>query len=165
MPALALKDEMVLNVDGILSVDPALALRKRAERFVSSRQWTTESIFYGDQPEPEFSEDKPMWGMCFCLGLDHVPDHVQKTQEDWFGDVTAIIEFVQTVTLEWSCEFIVEFRLNSRLWYSETLGFIEDDPNNKIDLATIRSMLEHFVGQKRSWWRSFLRAITKAISR
>ena len=148
----ALKDEMVLNVDGIVSVDPALGLHKRAEKFVSSRQWTTTSIFYGDQPEPEFSEEKPAWGICFCLGLDHVP----KTQADWFGDVTAIIEFAQTVAFEVGCEFIVEFRLSSRLWYSETLGFINDNPSEKICSATIRSMLEHFVRQKRSWWRRLI---------
>ena len=148
----ALRDEMVLNVDGIVSVEPALGLRRRAEKFVSSRQWTTASIFYGDQPEPEFSEEQPAWDMCFCLGLDHVP----KTQADWFGDVMAIIEFAQTVALEVSCEFIVEFRLSSRPWYSETLGFIEDDPNDKVDLAVIRSMLENFIGQKRSWWRRLI---------
>ena len=146
----ALKDEMVLNVDGIVSVDPELGLRKRAEKFVSSRQWTTTSIFYGDQPESEFSKEKPKtWGMCFCLGLDHVP----KTQADWFGDVMAIIEFAQTIALEVNCEFVVEFRLSSRLWYSETLGFIEDDPNKKNDFATIRLMLGNFIRQKHSWIR------------
>jgi hypothetical protein len=146
---LVFKDEMVLNVDGILSVDPASGLRDRAQKFVSSRQWATPSVFYGDQAEPEFSEDSPMWSMSFCLGLDHAP----KTQTDWFADVAAIVEFVRTVALEAGCEFIVEYRLSSRLWYSETLDHIDDEPNAKIDLSGIRSMLEHFIGQKRSWWR------------
>jgi hypothetical protein len=147
----ALKDEMLLNVDGILSVDPALGLRERAQRFVASRQWTTSSVFHGDQPEPEFSKESPTWSMCFCLGLDHVT----KTRADWFADVAAIVEFARTVALEAHCEFTVEFRLRSRLWYSysESLDIIGDDPNEKVDLAGIRSMLVHFTNQRRSWWR------------
>ena len=142
----ALKDEMVLNVDGILPVDPALGLRERAQRFVASRQWTTPSLFYGDQPEPEFSNNKPAWSMCFCFGLDHVP----RTQADWFADVSAIAEFVRAVAREMHCEFTVEFRLSSRPWYSETLDHIDDELDTKIDLAGIRSMLEHFGGHRRA---------------
>ena len=148
----ALKDEMVLNVNGILQVDPALNLRERAHRFVASRQWTTPSVFYGDQREPEFSQDTSAWSMCLCLGLDHVP----RTQADWFADVAAIIEFVRAVALEVGCEFTVEFRLSSRLWNSETLDIIGDDPNEKVELQGIRSMLEHFTQQRRSWWRRLI---------
>ena len=145
----ALKDEMVLNVDGILSVDPALGLRERAQRFVASRQWATSSVFYGDQSEPEFSHESPAWSMCFCLGLDHV---TQK-RADWFADVAAIMEFARTIALEAHCEFTAEFRLRSRLWYSETLDIVRDDPSEQVDLAGIRSMLEHFTAQRRTWWR------------
>src|SRR5438046_1880509 len=143
-----LKDEMVLNVDGVLPVDPALGLRQRAQAFVASRQWSTSSVFYGDQPESEKSDDRPMWSMTFCLGLDHVP----KSEADWFADVAAIVQFLQPVARETGCEFIVEFRLKSRLWYSETLDFISDGPTDKVDLAAVRSMLEHFTEQRR-WWR------------
>ena len=111
---LALKDEMVLNVDGILHVDPALGLRERAQSFVASRQWTTPSVFYGDQEEPDFSQDSPAWSMCFCLGLDHA----MKTKADWFADVAALLEFVRTVALDTRCEFNVEFRLKSRLQWA-----------------------------------------------
>jgi hypothetical protein len=148
----ALKDEMVLNVDAILSVDPAKGLHDRAQKFVSSRQWTTLSIFYGDQAEPEYPEESPMWSMSFCLGLDHVP----KTQADWFADVEAIVEFVHAVALETGCEFCLEFRLSSSLWYSHTLAFVDDDPDNKIDLEEINSMLERLIKCKSSWWRRLL---------
>src|SRR5262245_5865299 len=140
----ALKDEMVLNVDGILSVNPALGLRERAQQFVASRRWTTSSVFYGDQSEPEFSKESPAWSMCFCLGLDHVT----KTRADWFADVAAILEFARAVAPEGHCEFTVEFRRRSRLWCSETLEIIGDDPNDKADLAAIRSMLQHFTEQR-----------------
>src|SRR5258706_2572637 len=144
-----LKDERVLNVDGVLSVDPALGLRQRSQAFIASRQWSTSSIYYGDQAESQKSDGGPMWGMCFCLGLDHV----HKSKADWFADVAAIVQFLQPVAHETGCEFIVEFRLKSRLWYSETLDFISDDRANKVDLAAVRSMLEHFTEQKR-WWRA-----------
>ena len=145
----ALKDEMVLNVDGFVSVDPALGLRERAQRFLASRQWATPSIYYGDQPEPadpEFPESKAGWSMCLCLGLDHL----RGTQADWFADVAAIVEFVRAVALEVGCEFTVEFRLTSRLWYSETLDIVTDAPNEQPALSAIRSMLEHFTHQQRS---------------
>ena len=143
-----LKDEMVLNVDGIIPVDPALALRPRARAFVSARKWNTTSIHYGDQPEPELSEenDRPMWSMCFCLGLDHV----KKTGADWFRDVVAIVEFLQPIAREIGCEFTVEFRLKSRQWYSETLTVVSDNPKDEDDLASLRAMLEHFIKPKRA---------------
>jgi len=153
----ALKDEMVLNVDGFVPVDPALGLRERAQRLVASRQWATPSIYYGDQPEPavpEFPEAKPGWSMCLCLGLDHV----RGTQADWFADVAAIVEFVRAVALEVGCEFTVEFRLSSRLWYSETLDIVGDESDEQPDLAAIRSMLERFTQQRRSWWRRLIGA-------
>jgi hypothetical protein len=54
-------DEMVLNVDGFVPVDPALGLRERAQWFVASRQWATPSIYYGDQPEPADPEFPRGW--------------------------------------------------------------------------------------------------------
>ena len=154
----ALKDEMVLNVDGFVPVDPALGLRERAQHLVASRQWATPSIYYGDQSEPadpEFPKSKPGWSMCLCLGLDHV----RKAQADWFADVAAIVEFVRAVALEVGCEFTVEFRLSSRLWYSETLDVVTDAPNEQPDIPAIRSMLEHFTRQQqRSWWRRLIGA-------
>ena len=154
----ALKDEMVLNVDGFLLVDPALGLRDRAQRFVASRQWTTPSILYGDECEPADpqlpEESTAGWSMSLCLGLDHV----RSTQADWFADVAAIVEFVRSVALEAGCEFTVEFRLSSRLSYSETLDIVTDAPDEPPDLPAIRSMLEHFTRQQRSWWRRLLGA-------
>jgi hypothetical protein len=143
---------MVFQADGILPVDPALALRERAQSFIKSRQWSTPSVFYGDQPESQGSDTKPSWSMTFGLGLDHVP----KTQSDWFADVAAIIDFLQPVAHESRCEFIVEFRLSSRLWYSGNLAHITDGPNDKVDLAAVRTMLQSLIHQRRSWWRKLI---------
>ena len=143
---LKIKDEMVLNVDGIIPVDPAVSLRAKAQEFVSTRKWTTPSIYHGDQPEPTFSKENnnPMWSMCFCLGLDHI----KKTEVDWFADVAAIIQFLQPIARELGCEFTVEFRLKSRQWYSETLTAISEKPEGKNDLASVRTMLEHLIKPK-----------------
>lgn len=145
-----LKDEMVFQADGFITVDPSLDLRERAESFVRSHQWSTPSIFYGDQLES--GDSAPRWSMTFNLGLDHVP----KTKADWFNDVAAIVEFLRPIARELDCEFILEFRLRSRLWYSESLGFVGDGPNEKVDLAAVRSMLEHFIQQRRSWWQRLI---------
>ncbi len=144
----ALKDEMVFQADGIIPVDPGLGLRERAQAFVRSRQWSTPSVFYGDQPEPEYSQTAPRWSMTFGLGLDYVP----KTTADWFADVAAIIEFLQPIAREAASEFILEFRLSSRLWSSETLDFVTARPEDRVDLAAVRELLQHFTAQKRSWW-------------
>jgi hypothetical protein len=63
---------------------------------------------------------------------------------------------VQTIAAEGDTEFMLEFRLSSRLWYSETLGVLGGDADGKIDLANIRSMLEQSTKQKRSWWRRLI---------
>ena len=146
------KDEMVFQADGIIPVDPALGLRGRAQTFVRSRQWSTPSIFYGDQPEPQYSQTRPAWSMTFALGLDHV----HKSSADWFGDLAAIVEFLQPVARESNCEFMLEFRLSSRLWYSEALDIVGDDSKTKVDLAAVRSMLETFTRQRRSWWQRLI---------
>lgn len=147
MAKLALKDEMVLNVDGVIPVDPAIGLRERAKAFIAARTWSTPSIYYGDQPEPEASADagKSMWSLCLCLGLDHV----RRTAADWFSDVAAIIAFIESVARETGSEFIVEIRLSSRLWYSETLAIVSGERGGKVDLGGVRSMLEHFLKPNR----------------
>jgi hypothetical protein len=139
---------MVLNVDGFVHVDPAIALRDRTKAFVAGRTWRTTSIYYGDQPESEASRDagKPMWSLCFCLGLDHVR---KTTNGDWFADVAAIIGFVHLIARETGSEFTVEFRLASRLWYSETITIVSDDPVDAAELESVRSMLQHFIRPKR----------------
>jgi hypothetical protein len=142
----ALKDEMVLHVNAILSVDPAIELHQRAQKFVSSHQWITASIFYSDQLEPDYPKETPMWSMSFGLGLDHVP----KTLADWFADVEAVFEFVHPVALETGCVFSFEFQHGLR---SETIAFVDDDPDSKIDLEEMSSMLERLIRQKNSWWR------------
>src|SRR5262249_26215807 len=124
-----------------------IALRRMAQSFIAGRKWSTASICYGDQPEPQFSEDsaKPMWSMCFNLGLDHV----RHTESDWFADVAAIADFLQPIAREIGCEFIMEIRLKSRLWYSETLMFISKESDVELDLPGARSMLEHFIKPNR----------------
>jgi len=147
----ALKDEMVFLADGMIPIDPAIGLRERAQNFINARQWSTSSIFYGDQPEPDSAT--PRWSATFGLGLDHVA----KSKADWFADVAAIVEFLQPVARETHCEFILEFRLSSRQWYSETLAHITDEPDAKVNLAQLREMLQHLTQQKRSWWRRLTR--------
>jgi hypothetical protein len=151
-------DEMMLLVDGIIPVDPAPELRSRAQAFIASRQWSTPQIFVGDQGEPEFSDKQTTrWSISFALGLDHVPR--AGGDDRWFGDVAALIEFVRPIALETRSEFMVEFRLRSRLWYSETITTIdENDAKNPPDLASIRQMLDSHINAwgRRSWWRRLL---------
>src|SRR6266496_6126925 len=109
------KDEMVLQIDGLVSVNPAVSLRGRCKQFIASRQWSTPAVFYADQEEPEESAEqtKRIWSITLALGLDHVAT----TNKDWFGDVKALIEVVQPIARETDSEFIVEFRLSAKLWY------------------------------------------------
>jgi len=140
---------MVFLADGMVPVDPALGLRERAQSFIRSRRWTTSSIHYGDQAEPEISQRRPSWSITFGLGLVHVP----KTTADWFADVLEIIEFLQPFAREHRCEFILEFRLSSRPWYSETLDYITDAPGAAVDIAHVRAMLQRLIRGKPSWWQ------------
>jgi hypothetical protein len=149
-PMAALKDEMVLSVDGILFVNPALALRERGQNFVRSRKWGTTQIFYGDQPE--FSRKRQMWSLGFGLGLDHVPT----TTTDWFADVAAILEFVRPIACETGCEFVVEFRLNSRPSYAEALGYVTGHPEDRLDLEATRKVLRRAVRCGGGWWRRLI---------
>jgi hypothetical protein len=149
-PVAALKDQMVLSVDGILFINPALALRERGQNFVRSRKWMTPQVFYGDQPE--FSRKRQMWSLCFGLGLDHVPT----TKADWFADVTAILEFVRPVAREAGCEFVVEFRINSRPSYAEPLGYVTGHPDDKLDWELMRKSLLRCIRCGGSWWRRLI---------
>jgi hypothetical protein len=115
-----LTDETVLNVDGLVPVDPAAGLRQRAQDFIASRQWTTEQISYADQAEPSDLEDEPQWSMNFNMGLGHI----KTTAQDWFADVAAIVAFVREVSRETGSEFLVEVRYRSKPWYSEHIAFV-----------------------------------------
>lgn len=133
MPALT--DEVVLDIDGFLFVDPRNGLRQRAESFLASRPRLSSQIFYRDQPEPEdVVEQQPAWSMNFGLGLDHI----KTTHEDWFSDVIALLDFVQTLQQELDNEFVAEVRYRSKLWYSEHITFID---NRELDFPAIRSTI------------------------
>ncbi len=133
MPALT--DEVVLDIDGSLFVDPRNELRQRAESFLASRPWLTSQIFYGDQPESEDAvEQQPAWSMNFGLGLDHI----KTTHEDWFSDVIALLNFVQTIQRELDNEFVAEVRYRSKSWYSEHITFID---NRDINFPAARAMI------------------------
>jgi len=150
------KDEMVLQIDGLIPVNPAISLRGRCKQFISSRQWTTPEVFYGDQEEPEESAEptKKIWSISLALGLDHVPS----TNKDWFADVRALIDFMHPIARETGCEFIVEFRLSSKLWYSVTLQHLDTEPIDDTDLTAIKLILEAEIQthKKRPWWRKIL---------
>ena len=147
-----LKDEMVFQADGFIPVDPAIGLRESAQSFIRSRPWSTLSIFYGDQQESDDPHAEPGWSMTFGLGLDHA----SRTTADWFSDVAAIVEFLQPIASETQSEFTLEFRLSSRLWYSETLGHISGEPGDKVDIAAVRTMLQQLTKQRRSWWQRLI---------
>jgi hypothetical protein len=133
MPVLT--DEVVLDIDGFLFVDPRSGLRQRAESFLASRPWSTSQIFYGDQPELEDGvAQQPAWSMNFGLGLDRI----KTTHEDWFSDVIALLNFVQTLQREIDNEFVAEVRYRSKLWYSEHITFID---NQELDFPAIRAMI------------------------
>jgi len=150
------KDEMVLQIDGLIQVNPAVSLRGRCKQFISSRQWSTAEIFYGDQEEPEESAEqtKRIWSIAFALGLDHAPS----TDKDWFADVKALIAFMQPIARETDAEFIVEFRLSSKLWYSVTLQHLDHQKIDESDVAAIKLILDAEIQthKKRSWWRKLL---------
>ena len=147
------KDEMVLQIDGLVSINPAVGLRGRCKQFIASRQWSTPEILYADQEEPEESAEqtKRIWSITLALGLDHVP----ATSKDWFADVRALIDFMQPVARETDSEFVVEFRLSSKLWYSVTLQHLDQEKIEETDLAAIKLILEAEIQthKKRPWWR------------
>jgi len=150
MPALT--DECVLNIDGLLSFDPAASLRQRAQQFVSSRSWSTKEVFYGDQAEPadedtDTGPQEPLWSFCFCLGLDHI----LAGKGDWRGDIGSLVDFVQQVYVETGQEILVEVRYRSKPWYSDHITYVDD---STADLGTICSMVERVVKRPaKPWWR------------
>jgi hypothetical protein len=135
----AISDEMIFVADGFLLVNPEAGFRRRANEFVASRAWLTQSIFYGDQTESKNAQDSQMWSATFALGLDHVC----ACNGIWFDDVSEIIHFLKREMRAEKGEFALEFRLSSRSWYSEALGFVsnEDSP----DLQSVRIMLERLI--------------------
>ena len=151
-----LKDEMVFQIDGYLSVNPAVELRGRCKQFIGSRKWCTADIHYGDQEEPEEAAEqtKRVWSITVALGLDHVPT----CDKDWFADIKALLDLMHPIARETDSEFIVEFRLSSKLWYSCTLHHLDHEPMDETDLTAIKLILENEikVHQKRPWWRKLL---------
>ncbi len=147
------KDEMILQIDGLVSVNPAVSLRGRCKQFIASRQWTTTEVFYADQEEPEESAEQTrrIWSITLALGLDHVPS----TDKDWFADVAAMMDFMQPIARESDSEFIVEFRLSSKLWYSVTLQHLDHEKIDETDFTAIKLILEAEIQthKKRPWWR------------
>ncbi len=150
------KDEMVLQLDGLVEVNPADSLRGRAEKFIGSRKWSTAEIHYADQEEPAESEEqtKKIWSMTFALGLDHTP----AAKSDWFSDVRALVEFIQPIVRETKSEFILEFRLGSKLWYSCTLETLTGEALEEVDFTGMKLILEAEIAahKKRPWWRKMI---------
>jgi hypothetical protein len=150
------KDEMVLQIDGLVSANPAVALRGRCKQFIASRKWATPEVLYADQEEPEESAEQTrrIWSTTLALGLDHVPG----TDKDWFADVAAMMDFMQPIARETDSEFIVEFRLSSKPWYSVTLQQLDHEKIDETDFTAIKLILEAEIQthQKRPWWRKLL---------
>jgi hypothetical protein len=150
------KDEMVVQIDGLISVNPAVALRGRCRQFIASRKWLTPEIHYGEQEEPEESAEqtKRVWSITVALGLDHVP----ASDIDWFSDVKALIDLMHPIARETDSEFIVEFRLSSKPWYSVTLQHLDHEKIEDTDLAAIQLILQNEIQthKKRPWWRKLM---------
>ena len=115
-------DEKVVTVDGAILVDPALDYTQRAQKFIASRQWSTAQVFYADQPEPDEEDYPPSWSLAFELGLDHITT----TDKNWCDDIGAIVTFFQVVQAETNGEFRMEVRYRSKMWYSQTITFIDE---------------------------------------
>ena len=145
---LDIADEIVLVTDTILIIDPAPQLRQRANSLISGRRWSTPSILYGDQQEPaidEYGDDslledgsppdgQPRWSFSFALGLDHISNG----HGDWFADVAAILDYLHTIAVEYSCESVVEIRYTSKPWQCEHVAYIDEEPR---DHPKIRQMM------------------------
>ncbi len=132
MPGL---DEKVVIVDRAIPVNPELSYRQQAHDFIAGRQWSTSQVFYGDQAEPDDEGFPPFWSMTFELGLDHIITN----DKDWCADIGAIITFFQKVQTETESEFVMEVRYRSKLWYSETITFIDEKVR---DLESICGMIK-----------------------
>ncbi|HEV8605026.1 MAG TPA: hypothetical protein VGQ99_06650 [Tepidisphaeraceae bacterium] len=150
------KDEMVLQVDGLIRVNPSVSLRGRCKQFIASRTWSTPQIFYAEQEEPDATKEqgKKIWSITLALGLDHVP----ATKADWFADVKSLIGFIHPIARETKSEFLVEFRLSSKLWYSCTFQTIDEKPIDETDFTATRLILENEINthKKRPWWRKLI---------
>jgi len=150
------KDEMVLQIDGLVPVNPSVSLRGHCKKFIASREWATTEVLYADQEEPEESAEqtKRIWSITLALGLDHVPS----TDKDWFADVAAMMDFMQPIARETDSEFIVEFRLSSKLWYSVTLQHLDHEKIDETDLMAIKLILEAEIQthKRRPWWRRMI---------
>ena len=119
------RDDVVLNIDGYIPVDPAGGLRRKAMEFLASRRWTTDQVEYGDQPETEGAEPGvTLWSMSFNFGLDHL----ESGTPDWPSDVAALIEFARSIANESGDEFVVEVRRRSMGWYTEHITFLGEAP-------------------------------------
>lgn len=129
-------DKVMLVVDGFVEEDPSVSLRERAAAFVAERQWTTDQIFVAHQVENEDGDPSAgPWSLSVAYGLDHA----SRAGTDWFTDVTAIIDFVHSICDGTACEFSVELRWRSALWYSHHVATIDATP---ADLPAIRDMIE-----------------------
>ena len=150
------KDEMVLQIDGLVPINPSVSLRGHCKKFIASRQWATTEVLYADQEEPEESAEqtKRIWCITLALGVDHVPS----TDKEWFADVAAMMDFMQPIARETDSEFIVEFRLSSKLWYSVTLQHLDHEKIDETDLMAIKLILEAEIQthKKRPWWRRII---------
>lgn len=117
----ALNDETVLNVDGFTATDPARWLRQRAQQFIASRHWSTPSVFYGDQAEPDDGSVPAPWSFCFNLGLDHI----RRPGVAWRKDVEALVRFLESIADDIGCEILLEVRYRSQPWRSEHLAIVD----------------------------------------
>jgi hypothetical protein len=72
--------------------------------------------------------------------------------------VRALIDFIQPIARETDSEFILEFRLKSKLWYSCTLQTIDHEPIDETDFTATKLILENEIKahKKRPWWRKLL---------
>ena len=120
-------DEIVLNLDGFISLDPAIGVRERCERFTAAQDGSR--IAYGDQPESE-----GLWSISFNLGLDDL----KHGSDAGFNNIDALLVFANDLAGELSAELTADIRFRSKPWYSGHLAFLEGQP---LDLTKLHDLI------------------------
>ena len=131
---------LVAYVDGSDLHDVASLLRSEFQQFIESQHWRTNQVVFVDQvhdPDPDFPDFLPDWDLGINLGLDHI-----LRADGWFGDVEALIRFLERLHAVAGRDFVVFMAFRSRIWLQEHLCFVEGKP---IDLNWLREAIERLV--------------------
>jgi hypothetical protein len=133
-PVLLYENEKVLSCEAIFKVEPEIDIHSCAEEFIDSRSWSTDQIGFSSGCEDPESHSR--WDLCFNLGLEHV----RTGCGNWFGDVLAIVHFVDSVRTECSAVVSIDvWRFHEQVWCSQHLAMIDESHN---DWVFLKGMIE-----------------------